>query len=164
MAITDLVPWEKTSNDLAVRGRELDPFARMRQGIDEMFNDMLGDWTGRMNVNGSDSFLPQVEIKDTTREIRVTAELPGLEQKDLEVSIVDGALCLKGEKREEHEEEKGDVYRSERRYGAFERMIPLPVEVEPDKIKASYRNGVLKVILPKSKDAQSSRQVIPVES
>ena len=164
MAITDLVPWKRTSSDLAVSRGELDPFARMRQGMDEMFNDMLGSWIGRPNLNGNGSFLPQVDIKDTAKEIRVTAELPGLEQKDIEVSIVDGSLWLKGEKREEHEQEKGDVYRSERRYGAFERMIPLPVEVEADQIKASYRNGVLKVILPKSKDAQSSRRVIPVVS
>jgi HSP20 family protein len=164
MAITDLVPWKKTNNNPAVARGELDPFARMRQGMDEMFNDMLGSWIGRPNLNGAGSFLPQIDVTDTANEICVTAELPGLEQKDLEVSIVDGSLRLKGEKREEHEEERGDLYRSERRYGAFERMIPLPVEVEADQIKASYRNGVLKVILPKSKDAQLSRRVIPVES
>ena len=164
MAITDLVPWKKTSNDLAVRGQGLDPFARVRHNMDEMFSDVLRSWIGPVNLNGNGSFLPQVDIKDTAKEIRVTAELPGLEQKDIEVSIVDGSLRLKGEKQEEHEEEKSDLYCSERRYGAFERVIPLPVEVEADQIKASYRNGVLKVVLPKSKDAQSSRRVISVES
>ena len=164
MAITDLVPWKKTNNNLAVGRGEVDPFARMRQGMDDMFNEMLGTWVGRPNLNGAGSFLPQINVGDTVNEICVTAELPGLDQKDLEVSIIDGSLRLKGEKREEHEEEKGEVYRSERRYGAFERLIDLRAEIEPDQIKASYRNGVLKVIIPKSKDAKSRRRVISVES
>jgi HSP20 family protein len=167
MAITDLVPWKKPSDTLAVRRRELDPFVRMRQEIDEMFNNVLGDWTGRMNLfnrGGMGAFMPIVDVTETAKEIRVTAELPGLDEKDLEVSIQEDSLWIKGEKREEHEAERGDIYRSERQYGAFERMIPLPAEVDADKIKASFKKGVLRVTLPKTKEAQSSRRVIQVES
>ena len=80
------------------------------------------------------------------------------------MALLDGALMIKGEKREEHEEEKGDVYRSERQYGMFERTIPLPSDVDVDKVKASFKKGVLKITLPKTKEAQSNRRVIPVQT
>jgi HSP20 family protein len=108
--------------------------------------------------------MPQVDVDETAKEIRVTVELPGMEEKDLEVSLVEGALTIKGEKSEEHEEEKGDVHRSERQYGMFERTIPLPSEVDADKVQASFKKGVLKITLPKTKEAQSNRRVIPVQS
>jgi HSP20 family protein len=166
MAITDLIPWKKNDESLAVRRRETDPFTQMRREIDQMFNGMLGDWTGPMNLldRRLGSWMPQVDVSETAKEIRVTAELPGMEEKNLEVSLVEGALTIKGEKSEEHEEEKGDVHRSERQYGMFERTIPLPSEVDADKVKASFEKGVLKIALPKTKEAQSNRRVIPVQS
>ena len=166
MAMTDLIPWKKTNNNLAVRGRGMDPFAQISQDIDQMFQGMLGDWSGRMNLfnRAGQVFMPTIDVKDTAKEIRVTAELPGLEEKDIELSLVDRALWIKGEKREEHEEEKGDVYQCERQYGAFERMIPLPVQIDAEKIKASFKSGVLKVTLPKTKEAQSNRRVIDVQT
>ena len=166
MAITDLIPWKKNEDRLAVRGREMDPFVQMRREIDQMFNGMLADWTGPMNLldRHFGNWMPQIDVNETAKEIRVTAELPGMEEKDLEVSLVDRALTIKGEKSEEHEEEKGDVHRSERQYGMFERTIPLPSEVEVDKVKASFKKGVLKITLPKTKEAQSNRRVIPVQS
>jgi HSP20 family protein len=163
--MTSLIPWKKSNNQLAARQRELDPFLRLRQDIDQMFDGMLGDWTGRMNLfDRAQSFMPIVDVHETAKEIRVTAELPGLDEKDIEVSLLDGALYIKGEKREEHEEEKGETYRCERQYGAFQRVIDLPSEVDSDKIKASFKKGVLKVTLPKTKEAQSNRRVIPVET
>ena len=108
--------------------------------------------------------MPQVDVRETAKEIRVTAELPGMEEKDIEVSLLDGAITIKGEKSEEHEEEKGDVHRSERHYGMFERTIPLPSEVDVEKVNATFRKGVLKITLPKTKEAQSNRRVIPVQS
>jgi HSP20 family protein len=166
MAITDLIPWKKNEESLAVRRRETDPFMQMRREIDQMFNGMLGDWTGPMNLldRRLGSWMPQVDVNETAKEIRITAELPGMEEKDLEVSLVEGALTIKGEKSEEHEVEKGDVHRSERQYGMFERTIPLPSEVDVDKVKASFKKGVLKITLPKTKEAQSNRRVIPVQS
>jgi HSP20 family protein len=166
MAITDLIPWKKNDDTLAVRRPEMDPFRQMRREIDQMFNGMLGDWAGPMNLldRRLGSWMPQVDVNETAKEIRVTAELPGMEEKDLEVSLVEGALTIKGEKSEEHEEEKGDVHRSERQYGMFERTIPLPSEVDVEQVKASFKKGVLKITLPKTKEAQSNRRVIPVQS
>jgi HSP20 family protein len=166
MAITDLIPWKKNDeNALATRRRELDPFAQFRREVDQMFNGALGNWTGPMNLldRRLGSWMPQIDVRETKKEIRVTAELPGMEEKDLEVSFLDGALTIKGEKSEEHEEEKGDVHRSERQYGMFERTIPLPAEVEANKVKATFKKGVLKISLPKTRDAQSNRRLVPIE-
>jgi HSP20 family protein len=166
MAITDLIPWKKNDDSLAIRHREMDPFVQMRREIDRMFDGMLGDWTGPMNLldRSLGNWMPQVDVNETGKEIRVTAELPGLEEKDLEVSLVEGALTIKGEKSQEHEEEKGDVHRSERQYGMFERTIRLPAEVDAANVKASFKKGVLKITLPKTEKAQSNRRLIPVES
>ena len=166
MAMKELIPWKKNNDRLAVRRREMDPFGELGQQIDQIFNGLLGDWTGRINIldRRLSNFMPEVDVTETGKEVRVTAELPGMEEKDLEVSLIDGALTIRGEKHEEHEEEKGEYYHSERQYGAFERMISLPSEVDADKAKASFKKGVLKITLPKTKEAQSSRRVIPVES
>lgn len=166
MALTDLIPWKKQDDNLALRRRETDPFAQLRREIDQMFDGMLGDWTRPMNLldRRLGNWMPQVEVTETGKEIRVTAELPGMDEKNIEVSVLDGALMLKGEKSEEHEEEKGDVHRSERQYGMFERTIPLPAPVEMEKVKASFKKGVLKIILPKTREAQSNRRHIPIES
>jgi HSP20 family protein len=166
MAITDLIPWKKNDeNALAVRRRELDPLVQFSREIDRMFDGMLGDWTRPMNLldRRLGSWMPQIDMRETAKEIRVTAELRGMEEKDIQVSLFDGALTVKGEKSEEHEEEKGDVHRSERQYGMFERTIPLPSEVDVDKVKASFKKGVLKITLPKTKEALSNRRVIQIE-
>ena len=167
MAITDLIPWKKNDeNALAMRRRELDPFAQFRREMDQMFEGMLGDWAPPMNLldRRIGSWMPQIDVRETAKEIRITAELPGMEEKDIQVSLLDGALTIKGEKSEEHEEDKGDLHRSERQYGMFERTIPLVSEVEADKVNATFKKGVLKVTLPKTKEAQSNRRVIPVQS
>ena len=166
MAITDLIPWKKNDeNALAVRRRELDPFVQFRREIDQMFNGMLGDWTRPMNLLDRQlgGWMPHIDVSETAKEIRVTAELPGMEEKDLEVSFLDGVLTIKGEKNEEHEEEKSDVHRSERQYGMFERTIPLPAEVDVDKVKATFKKGVLKITLPKTKEAQANRRLIQIQ-
>lgn len=166
MAITDLIPWKKTDDRLALRHREMDPFMQMRQEIDQMFNGMLGDWSTPINLldRRLGSWIPNIDVAETGKEIRVTAELPGLEEKDLEVSVLDDALTIKGEKREEHEEDKGDVYRSECQYGRFERTIPLPAPVDVDNVRALFKKGLLKITLPKTKEAQSNRRVISVQT
>ena len=166
MAMTDLIPWKKNDNSLAMQRRDTSPFGQLRREIDDMFNGMLGDWTGRMNLldRRFGSWMPQIDVNETAKEIRVTAELPGMEEKDIEVSLLDGALTIKGEKREEHEEDKGDVYHAERQYGMFERTIPLASEIDAEKIKASFKKGVLKITLPKTKEAQSNRRLISVQT
>jgi HSP20 family protein len=166
MAITNLIPWKKNDHTVAMRHNETDPFRQLHREINHVFNRMLGEWPGPMNLldRRLGNWIPQVDMSETEKEVRLTAELPGIEEKDLDVSLVDGALTIKGEKREEHEEEKGDLHHSERQYGMFERTIPLPAGVAVDKVQASFKKGVLKIILPKTKEAQSNRRLVPVQA
>jgi HSP20 family protein len=165
MALKELIPWKRNDNSLDVRRSAVDPFESFSREMDRLFNGFLSDFPGRMQLaDGSfGAFMPSMDVKETEKEIRVTAELPGMEQKDVEVIFTEGVLTIKGEKREEHEEEKGDTFRSERRYGAFQRSIPLPIDVNVDKAKAEFKKGVLKVVLPKSETAQANRRRIQIE-
>ena len=168
MAITDIIPWNR-NRALATRPQDVvDPFNMLRRDVDRVFGDFLSDWTrpDRM-LNMLDrqmgSFMPEIDVKETDKEFQVTADLPGMDEKDLEVTFVDGALSIKGEKREEHEEEKGNMFHSERRYGAFERLIPISSDIDLNKAKASFKKGVLKITLPRTENARSNRKTIPVE-
>ena len=167
MATTDIIPWNR-NRTLATRPQDVvDPFNMLRRDIDRVFGDFLGDWRWPDRMNMLDrqmgSFLPEIDVKETDKEFRVTADLPGLHEKDLEVTFVEGALSIKGEKRQEHEEERGNMFHSERRYGAFERMIPLSSDIDLNKAKASFKKGVLKITLPETENARSNRKTIPVE-
>jgi HSP20 family protein len=101
-----------------------------------------------------------VEISETDKELRVTAELPGLEEKDIEVVLDDDVLILRGERRSETEDHERQY--SERFYGRFERRLPLGTEVEQDKVKAAFASGVLTVTLPKSARAQARSKRIAI--
>lgn len=150
----DLIPWGRSR---APTRREeagyASPFLDLRREMERVFDDafrgfgVLGDWRG---ANGFG--WPHVEVTDRDKEIRVTAELPGLEEKDVEINLDDGALVLRGEKRTEHEDEARRY--SERLYGRFERRIALPAEVDEERAKATFKNGVLTVTLPKTEQAQ----------
>jgi HSP20 family protein len=105
---------------------------------------------------------PSVEISNGEREIKVTAEVPGLEEKDIEVLLDDGVLTLKGEKRSEMEDKEKQF--SERYYGRFERRIPVGYEIEEEKIDARFKNGVLSVTLPKTEKAQSQMKRIAIKN
>jgi HSP20 family protein len=109
-------------------------------------------------------FTPSVEVEETENEVRVTAELPGLEEKDFELGLEGGVLTLRGEQRHESEDRKGGWSRSERVYGRFERHVPLPCEVESERARAEFRKGVLTVTLPKTPEARERRVRIPVQA
>jgi HSP20 family protein len=168
MPITDLIPWRRTNGGLAMRRGEMDPFSQLHREIDRLFSDFMADWpwTGRMSLfdRRMGAFVPDVDITETDKEFQVTAELPGMDEKDIEVTYFDGGLTIKGEKRQEREVERGDYYRSERQFGAFERTIPLPSDINPDKAKASFKKGVLTITLPKTEEARSHKKTIPIQS
>ena len=167
MALKELIPWKKNNNgELAMNREPAHPFDEFRREMDQLFDGFLSEWPGRTSLldRRLGSFVPQVDLAETDKEVRITAELPGLDEKEVEVTLTQGVLTIKGEKREEHQENKGDIHRSECRYGMFERSVQLPADIDADKAKASFKNGVLKVTLPKTAEAQSNRRRIPVES
>jgi HSP20 family protein len=107
---------------------------------------------------------PIVDIKDHEKEIEIQAELPGVSEKDVDLSLSDNSLIIKGEKKHETEEEEKGYYRMERSYGSFERTIPLPVEVDRDKVEATFKNGILNICLPKTKEAIAHTKKIPIHT
>jgi HSP20 family protein len=105
-----------------------------------------------------------VDVAETDKAYEVTAEVPGLDEKDIEIKLANGMLTIKGEKSEEKEEREKDYYLSERRYGSFMRTMQVPEGVDQDKIEASLSKGVLKVVLPKTAEAQKSEKKIEVKA
>jgi HSP20 family protein len=163
----------RQESETAERGlSEWAPLASLRREIDRLFEDfgfggrMFGRsmfdiepfWRGGLSFGKT----PAVDIVEKDKEFEITAELPGLDEKNVEVKFADGFLTIKGEKREEKEEKKKDYYLSERRFGSFQRSFQVPDSVDPDKISASFKNGVLTVTLPKSPEAQKKEKKIAI--
>jgi HSP20 family protein len=112
--------------------------------------------------NGNGMITPAIDVSENEKEITLTAELPGLEEKDVDLTIRDGVLTLKGEKKYEHKEEKEDTHVMERRYGSFQRMMPLPDSVDEAKIEAKFDKGVLTVTMPKTVEAKAKARKIAI--
>jgi HSP20 family protein len=163
MAIRDLIPWNR-GRDLTVRrGEELNPFLTLHREMNRLFDDVSRgfDLTPFGNGRFFDRGLgwPNIEVSETDKDVRVTAELPGLEEKDVQVELANGVLAIKGEKKTETEDK--DRLFSERYFGHFERRIPVD-DVDQDKVSASFKNGVLTVTMPKAPQAQSKVKRIAI--
>jgi HSP20 family protein len=151
------------------------PFARLRNEIDRLFDDFnVGSWRSPFGrtVFDTEPFwrgeiswgkIPAVDIAETENAYEITAELPGIEEKNVEVKHADGMLTIKGEKRDEREEKNDNYYLSERNYGAFQRSFRVPESVDADKVEASFKNGVLTVTLPKTREAQKKEKRIEIK-
>jgi HSP20 family protein len=127
-------------------GRELDPFRGFRNQLDSLFED----WFGR-NIGGT--LAPRINVSETGKDMTITVELPGVGEKDIDVTLSGNQLTVRGEKRSEQEEKKDDAgrvfHRVERSYGAFQRSMTVPFEVAPDRVSAQFKDGVLTIGLPK---------------
>jgi HSP20 family protein len=167
---------EKKAEATTARSSALEerrPFENLRREVDRLFDDFgrgfwrspFGRsfteleplWSGKLTA-------PAVDIVESDKAYELTAELPGMDEKDIEVKLTDGGLWIKGEKKEEKEEKKKDYYLSERRYGSFERYFTLPQGVDTDKIEAAFKKGVLTVTLPKKPEAQKPEKKIDVKA
>lgn len=164
MATKDVATREKPAKALAESREMMNPFAAFRQEMDKLMDDFLGGFDLRPFSFRADAFTPSVDVVDTDKEIRVSAELPGMDEKDIEVSLTGEVLTIKGEKKEEREEKGKDYFRSERSYGSFLRNIPLPIEVDTTKVQASFKKGVLTVNMPKTTKAIDRTKKINVKA
>ena len=165
MSVHDLIPWSRGSSQAPslYRGDNMDPFLSLHRNVNRLFDEVFRGFDtpsalGRMAP--PKGTWPSVEFSETDQEIRVTAEIPGLDENDVEVMLDDGVLTLRGEKKAETEDK--DRQFSERYYGRFERRFSLGREVEDDKVAATFKNGVLTVTLPKSKKAQANTKRIAI--
>ncbi|PYL08281.1 MAG: hypothetical protein DME33_07725 [Verrucomicrobia bacterium] len=156
-----IVP-SRRNDERSLARRADDPFNYLRNQINRVFDDFWGESWLEPHREMAAGFWPQVDVTETEKEIKVSAEIPGVEPKDLDVSVEDGMLTIKGEKKYEREEKEKGQYRMERSYGSFERAIELPAEVDESKAKAEFKKGVLRLTLPKRPGAPSRRKKIPV--
>lgn len=165
MAIRDLIPFNRMRRHLPVRKADYEnPFYALQREMNRMFDNFFRDFNLAPFDAGFGTGFPVVDIRENDREVIVTAELPGVDEKDLDISVSDQYLTLRGEKREEREERNGNYYRMERSYGSFHRDISLPCEVETDKVEAVFKRGVLTITLPKKEEARRHAKRIEIKS
>jgi HSP20 family protein len=154
MPITDLIPWKRNEGrGLTVRRRD-DPILAIQEEMNRLFDDFITD-PFAMNPSRAlrtfgGSFIPSIDVSESEKEVTVTAEIPGMDENDIQVSFNQGTLAIYGEKQDEKEEKDRRFHRVERSFGSFRREIAMPCEVEGDKITATFKKGVLTVVLPKS--------------
>ena len=154
------------------------PLSTLRDEFDRAFGRMLSDWPrfgwlgdfdpfremGLRTTAPAPALTPRVDVSEDEKAYEIEAEIPGVDEKDLSVTVTDGRLTLRGEKKDEKEEKKKDYYMKERSYGAFERSFRLPDGVDTGKISAAFENGVLHVTLPKSAKAKSNERKIAIKT
>jgi HSP20 family protein len=147
-----------------VRREEYNPFAMLRHEMNTLFDNFFSGFEIEPFEKRFGAFSPSIDVKEDEKEIKVSAELPGMDDKDIDVSLTKDALTIKGEKKEKKEDKGKDYYRMERSYGSFSRTIALPKEIDTDKVKAEFKKGVLTVTLPKTAKAIKETKKIPVKN
>jgi HSP20 family protein len=130
-------------------------------GIERLFDELWGAAQPARATARAAEFTPRMDVEETPEAIRVTAELPGLEDKDFEVLLEGDVLAIKGERRDEQKEERKGFYHLERRSGSFRRALRLPFEPAPESLRATYKSGVLTIEVPKPEE-KSKQRTIPV--
>ena len=160
---------------------QTNPLARLRHEVDDVFGRFFGEdmsmtplfrhmrrweplWDWQWETGSGFDLTPTMDVTESETAYEMTAEMPGMEEKDFELVLSEGLLTLKGEKKEEHEEHDKDYRLSERRYGSFERTFRLPKGVDDGSVSAKFAKGVLHVTLPKSKEAQLKQRKVPIKS
>lgn len=166
MAMRNLIPWNRNNNAVpsTFNDRDQDPFLSLHREVNRLFDDVFRSFEVPASFGGFGRGFgagwPRLEVNDKDDEIVVTAEVPGLTEKDIELLLGNGVLTLRGEKKA-HTEDKGRQF-SEHFYGRFERRLDIGAEIEQDKVQANFANGMLTVTLPKTERAQSKTRKIPV--
>jgi len=145
-----LVPW-----------KPLEELGTLRHEMDRLFERFFGEWPTWPKYDAG--WAPRIDLAENKDSVTIKAELPGLEAKEVDVSIFRDTLTIKGEKKEEHEEKDEHYHLVERSHGAFSRMVRLPTAVDAEKIKATFKNGVLTVTLPKTEEARQKAISVSAE-
>jgi HSP20 family protein len=168
MNLGSLIPWRDNRTHVPVtRDEFFDPFALFRREIDRVFDNFFSDFGNRgarALSNGWQATAPTIDVAESEKEVVITAELPGIDNKDFEVTLSGDLLTIQGEKKSEQEHKNGDAYHKERHFGSFSRSIRLPFEVKDEKVDANYDKGVLTVRIPKPADAQRTARRIEVKT
>jgi HSP20 family protein len=162
-----ILPLKRRGNTMPIRREYESPVLAIQNEMNRMFDQFFDDpFTLRplslvRNVN---DFMPRVDVSETEDAMHVTAELPGMEEKDIQILLENDALMISGEKKNDLEEKGKNYHRVERTYGSFQRMIPLVSEVQADKVEAVFKNGVLTVTIPKTPAAAKQSRKIAIKA
>lgn len=166
--IRDLLPWKKKDAELVRHEAPAWPVQEARQRIDDLFDNFFGDF-GSRGLFPSRRFgsafadlSPSFDISETDDDIKVAAELPGMDEKDIEVNLENNMLTVRGEKREERDETKKNYHVRERSYGSFERAFPLPEGLDKEHVRATFKKGVLNITLHKTEKAKAQYKKIAI--
>ncbi|HZD52704.1 MAG TPA: Hsp20/alpha crystallin family protein [Woeseiaceae bacterium] len=172
MAPGDLVPWRW--GGLRRWGREASPFESFRREMDSLHREMDRLFEGLLSEGARPSALseiwargeivPQLDLSEDDKAFSIKIDLPGMDEKDVDVTLSDRVLTVRGEKKEEKETKEKDFYRRERASGTFRRSIEIPADVDGAKIEASFNKGVLTIRLPKTKEAQEKIKHIDIKA
>jgi len=173
MAGRSLLPFFSRNWSLSRSNEDTDPFMAFRREMNRVFDDafrgfgrgsmpsLFGPAFGRMPM---ETLMPQIDVSESEREIQVTAEMPGINEKDVEVILADDMLTIRGEKKAEHEQKDRDYHLMERSHGTFSRSLPLPFAADPSQVKAAFKNGVLTVTIQKPKEVLEKQHRIEVQT
>jgi HSP20 family protein len=164
--VRELIPWSR-SREIAPGRRDVEhPFLALQREMDRLFEEFWRGFDMPMlgrGDRGAGLMSPRIDVREDGKSIVVTAELPGMDENDIQVTVSDSALVIEGEKKSDVEESERGYRYAERSFGSFRRVVPIDVAVMGDKVEASFRNGVLTVVLPKTPEAESKFRKIKVK-
>jgi len=172
MTIRDIAPWKwgglrRWGRDEEPRGGFFEQMESLHKEMDRLFQEMSSEsFRGSMfpQAWGRDLMLPDIDETEDDKAFHISVELPGMDEKDVDITLSERQLTIRGEKKQDKAEEGKDFYRRERNYGSFRRTIELPGDVDESKIKASFKKGVLNIELPKTKEALEKIKHIEVKA
>jgi len=160
-----LLPALWRQGDVPERRDEEHPFHSMQREMNRLFDDFFNGFdVAPLSETSFGTISPSVGIRENDKEISVQVELPGMDEKDVEILLTDNALTIKGEKKEEKEDKGKDYYYMERAFGSFHRVIPLPLGIDHGKADAKFKKGILHITLPKTAEAKIKGKKIAIKS
>jgi HSP20 family protein len=165
MNIGSLIPWRDSKPSTPAMRSDADPLVSFRREVDRMFDDFFSGFGRNRNARANtwQDVVPTIDLSEDDKEVVIMAELPGLDDKDFEVTVSGDVLTLKGEKKSEHTQQNGNAAYTERRFGSFSRSVRLPFEVKDEHVEATYDKGVLSVRVPKPADLQRPARRIEIK-
>lgn len=158
---------EKSSKEMArVKPSRISPYETMERWFEDIFRRpfpfLEPSWWPRLRVTEMEEFTPSLDIFEENNDVVVKAELPGIKKEDIDVNVTDNTLTISGEKKHEEKVEKNNYYRVERSYGSFTRSVTLPTEVQTDKVKASFKDGILEIRAPRTEESKRKEMKVKI--
>ena len=164
---SSILPLRRRGNSMPTRRENESPVMAIQNEMNRMFDQFFNDPFTMLSIPSTRTmadFMPRIDVSESDAAMLVTAELPGMDEKDIQLSLENEALIISGEKKSDLEEKGKNFHRVERSYGSFQRVIPLVSEIQAEKVEANFKNGVLNITLPKTPAAAKQAHKIEIKS